>query len=127
MKENEVLEKLAFYKDAILKLKSERDEARQEAAKVPELEKKVQAFETLLKDKDYLISKIQEFGLSISDEEYIQRLKDELADKELAYNSLLVQFNTLKTQLDKANTEFKEPLEKELQEMNNLFNKEQLT
>lgn len=123
MKENEVLEKLAFYKDAILKLKSERDEARQEAAKVPELEKKVQAFETLLKDKDYLISKIQEFGLSISDEEYIQRLKDELADKELAYNSLLVQFNTLKTQLDKANTEFKEPLEKELQEMNNLLTK----
>lgn len=123
MKENEVLEKLAFYKDAILKLKSERDEAKQEAAKVPELEKKVQAFETLLKDKDYLISKIQEFGLSISDEEYIQRLKDELADKELAYNSLLVQFNTLKTQLDKANTEFKEPLEKELQEMNNLLTK----
>lgn len=123
MKENEVLEKLAFYKDAILKLKSEKDEAKQEAAKVPELEKKVQAFETLLKDKDYLVSKIQEFGLSISDEEYIQRLKDELADKELAYNSLLVQFNTLKTQLDKANTEFKEPLEKELQEMNNLLTK----
>lgn len=123
MKETEVLEKLAFYKDAILKIKSERDEAKQEAAKVPELEKKVQAFETLLKDKDYLISKIQEFGLSISDEEYIQRLKDELADKELAYNSLLVQFNTLKTQLDKANTEFKEPLEKELQEMNNLLTK----
>lgn len=123
MKENEVLEKLAFYKDAILKLKSERDEAKQEAAKVPELEKKVQAFETLLKDKDYLVSKIQEFGLSISDEEYIQRLKDELADKELAYNSLLVQFNTLKNQLDKANTEFKEPLEKELQEMNNLLTK----
>lgn len=123
MKENEVLEKLAFYKDAILKLKSERDEAKQEAAKVPELEKKVQAFETLLKDKDYLVSKIQEFGLSISDEEYIQRLKDELADKELAYNSLLVQFNTLKNQLDKTNTEFKEPLEKELQEMNNLLTK----
>lgn len=123
MKENEVLEKLAFYKDAILKLKSEKDEAKQEAAKVPELEKKVQAFETLLKDKDYLVSKIQEFGLSISDEEYIQRLKDELADKELAYNSLLVQFNTLKNQLDKANTEFKEPLEKELQEMNNLLTK----
>jgi hypothetical protein len=123
MKENEVLEKLAFYKDAILKLKAERDEAKQEAAKVPELEKKVQAFETLLKDKDYLVSKIQEFGLSISDEECIQKLKDELADKELAYNSLLVQFNTLKTQLDKANTEFKEPLEKELQEMNNLLTK----
>lgn len=123
MKENEVLEKLAFYKDAILKLKSERDEVKQEAAKVPELEKKVQAFETLLKDKDYLVSKIQEFGLSISDEEYIQRLRDELADKELAYNSLLVQFNTLKNQLDKANTEFKEPLEKELQEMNNLLTK----
>lgn len=123
MKETEVLEKLAFYKDAILKIKNERDEAKQEATKVPELEKKVQAFETLLKDKDYLISKIQEFGLSISDEEYIQRLKDELADKELAYNSLLVQFNTLKTQLDKANTEFKEPLEKELQEMNNLLTK----
>lgn len=123
MKETEVLEKLAFYKDAILKLKAERDEAKQEAAKVPELEKKVQAFETLLKDKDYLVSKIQEFGLSISDEEYIQRLKDELADKELAYNSLLVQFNTLKNQLDKANTEFKEPLEKELQEMNNLLTK----
>ena len=123
MKENEVLEKLAFYKDAILKLKSERDEAKQEAAKVPELEKKVQAFETLLKDKDYLVSKIQEFGLSISDEEYIQRLKDELADKELAYNSLLVQFNTLKNQITQSNTEFKEPLEKELQEMNNLLTK----
>ena len=123
MKETEVLEKLAFYKDAILKIKGERDEAKQEAAKVPELEKKVQAFETLLKDKDYLISKIQEFGLSISDEEYIQRLKDELADKELAYNSLLVQFNTLKTQLAQSNTEFKEPLEKELQEMNNLLTK----
>ena len=123
MKENEVLEKLAFYKDAILKLKSEKDEAKQEAAKVPELEKKVQAFETLLKDKDYLVSKIQEFGLSISDEEYIQRLKDELADKELAYNSLLVQFNTLKNQITQSNTEFKEPLEKELQEMNNLLTK----
>ena len=123
MKENEVLEKLAFYKDAILKLKSEKDEAKQEAAKVPELEKKVQAFETLLKDKDYLVSKIQEFGLSISDEEYIQRLKDELADKELAYNSLLVQFNTLKNQITQSNTEFKEPLEKELQEMNNLLAK----
>lgn len=123
MKETEVLEKLAFYKDAILKLKAERDEAKQEAAKVPELEKKVQAFETLLKDKDYLVSKIQEFGLSISDEEYIQRLKDELADKELAYNSLLVQFNTLKNQITQSNTEFKEPLEKELQEMNNLLTK----
>lgn len=123
MKETEVLEKLAFYKDAILKLKGERDEARQTATKVPELEKKVQAFETLLQDKNYLISKIQEFGLSISDDEALQKLKDELADKELAYNSLLVQFNTLKTQIEQTNTEFKEPLEKELQEMNNLLTK----
>ena len=123
MKETEVLEKLAFYKDAILKLKVERDEARQAATKVPELEKKVQAFETLLQDKNYLISKIQEFGLSISDDEALQKLKDELADKELAYNSLLVQFNTLKTQIEQTNTEFKEPLEKDLQEMNNLLTK----
>lgn len=123
MKETEVLEKLSFYKDAILKLKGERDEARQTATKVPELEKKVQAFETLLQDKNYFISKIQEFGLSISDDEALQKLKDELADKELAYNSLLVQFNTLKTQIEQTNTEFKEPLEKELQEMNNLLTK----
>lgn len=123
MKETEVLEKLAFYKDAILKLKGERDEAKQTATKVPELEKKVQAFETLLQDKNYLISKIQEFGLSVSDDEALQKLKDELADKELAYNSLLVQFNTLKTQIEQTNTEFKEPLEKELQEMNNLLTK----
>lgn len=123
MKEAEVLEKLSFYKDAILKLKGERDKAKQIAAKVPDLEKKVQAFETLLQDKNYLISKIQEFGLSISDDEALQKLKDELADKELAYNSLLVQFNTLKTQIEQTNTEFKEPLEKELQEMNTLLTK----
>lgn len=145
MKEIEVLDKLATYKDAILKLKSERDEARKQyadlkeksyhtikhlvednievkEAEIEKLQKRADGFEELLKNKDYLISKLQsDFGISLSDNEFIQKLKDELEEKTLAYNSLFAQFNTLKTQLEQDKTEFKEPLKKELQEINEIL------
>ena len=143
--EDEVLEKLSIYKDAILKLKKERDEAKEiyadlkdktyhtikhlvednievKEAEIESLTKRAAGFEELLKNKDYLVSKLQsDFGISISDDELIQRLKDELEEKTLAYNSLLAQFNTLKAQMEQDKEEFKEPLKKELQEINEIL------
>lgn len=144
--EEEILKKLSDYRDAILKIKSERDEARKDyttlkdktrqtikhlvednievkEAEIEKLTKRVAGFEELLKNKDYLISKLQtDFGISISDDELIQRLKSELEEQTLAYNSLLAQFNTLKTQLEQDKEEFKDPLKKELQEIGDILN-----
>lgn len=144
--EEEILKKLSDYRDAILKIKSERDEARKDyttlkdktrqtikhlvednievkEAEIEKLTKRAAGFEELLKNKDYLISKLQtDFGISISDDELIQRLKSELEEQTLAYNSLLAQFNTLKTQLEQDKEEFKDPLKKELQEIGDILN-----
>lgn len=144
--EEEILKKLSDYRDAILKIKSERDEARKDyttlkdktrqtikhlvednievkEAEIEKLTKRAAGFEELFKNKDYLISKLQtDFGVSISDDELIQRLKSELEEQTLAYNSLLAQFNTLKTQLEQDKEEFKEPLKKELQEIGDILN-----
>lgn len=144
--EEEILKKLSDYRDAILKIKSERDEARKDyttlkdktrqtikhlvednievkEAEIEKLTKRAAGFEELLKNKDYLISKLQtDFGVSISDDELNQRLKSELEEQTLAYNSLLAQFNTLKTQLEQDKEEFKDPLKKELQEIGDILN-----
>lgn len=144
--EEEILKKLSDYRDAILKIKSERDEARKnyttlkdktrqtikhlvednievKEAEIEKLTKRAAGFEELLNNKDYLISKLQtDFGISISDDELIQRLKSELEEQTLAYNSLLAQFNTLKTQLEQDKEEFKDPLKKELQEIGDILN-----
>lgn len=144
--EEEILKKLSDYRDAILKIKSERDEARKDyislkdktrqtikhlvednievkEAEIEKLTKRSVGFEELLNNKDYLISKLQtDFSISISDDELIQRLKSELEEQTLAYNSLLAQFNTLKTQLEQDKEEFKDPLKKELQEIGDILN-----
>jgi len=144
--EEEILKKLSDYRDAILKIKSERDEARKDyttlkdkthqtikhlvednievkEAEIEKLTRRAAGFEELFKNKDYLISKLQtDFGVSINDDELIQRLKSELEEQTLAYNSLLAQFNTLKTQLEQDKEEFKDPLKKELQEIGDILN-----
>ena len=131
MSETEVLEKLTSYKDAIIKLKQERDEARSKVSNMEveliDLRKDLEACNNIILEKDTKIAGVQSTNEQLRQENSelstkIQDLTTEKANLETDLNNVKSQLQNLQSQSQQNQQESAAAKDAFMQELSRVLN-----